>query len=108
MKYFKAPIRTENGQKVYGTLPHAFVIGYESDTEAFFELMDEVYVPSNANVTEITYDEFQLGVETIKQIIEQKKQEEYQNSLQEMERQKQDREQRIADLEMAISELLSL
>lgn len=67
MKYYNAGIFIENNIKRYGNLPVDFVIGYETENEVFFELMEEVLLPDDAGVTEIDKSTYQSKIEEISQ-----------------------------------------
>jgi hypothetical protein len=63
LKFYKAKKKVTDDKVYYGDLPYQFVIGYENDEYAYFELLDEVQLPSKKNkdiekITESEYREF--------------------------------------------------
>lgn len=92
MKYYKAKLNIENGLTVYGKLPYRFVIGYEDEEYAYFELLDEVYIPSLEEIEEITLEEYEGHVQYVLELEEQKRQKENQSVLEKIEQKKSENE----------------
>jgi hypothetical protein len=45
MKFYKAKKKIEDGKILYGNLPYKYVIGYEDEEYAYFELPDNIKLP---------------------------------------------------------------
>jgi CRISPR/Cas system-associated protein Csm6 len=65
----------ENQTTKYGNLPVGFAIGYENNSinKAYFILHDSVLVPEDSNVAEITEEEYELAIEEITLLENQRK-----------------------------------
>lgn len=68
----------ENGKKKYGNLPIGFVSGYENLNirKAYFMLDDEVALPDNSGIEEISKNAYDEALLIIKQIFIEKQQDE--------------------------------
>ncbi len=101
MRYYKSAIQMKDGQKKYGNLPPDFVLGYESEGEAYFELDEQVQIPVNVDITEITLEEFTKVVQLITDQDSQKRQQDETNFIQHLKQKDEEIKQlkeRIADL----------
>lgn len=103
MRYFKANKNIIDGNVVYGNLPVNFVIGYETENEAYFQLLPEITLPDQANVTEISEDEFHLFVDDLNKSEQEKRKQDEVELLDQLEQSKFEKEQlwqMVTDLQL--------
>lgn len=102
-KYYKTEIKIINDEKHYGDLPKDYVIGYEHEGFAYFPLANEL-IDSNPNfiefLEEISEEEYQGIIDTLNQLEEQKRQEDYQKFLEEVEAKKQAQQETQTKIEL--------
>jgi hypothetical protein len=69
LKYYKAKKNIKDDKVYYGDLPYKFTIGYENEEYAYFELLDEVQLPSkkNKDIEKITEDEYREFINVLSQ-----------------------------------------
>lgn len=97
MKYYKAPIVVENSSKRYGNLPLNFVTGYETDTDAYFQLIDTIPLPESSSLTEIDENEFTAKIQEITQLEKEKRKRQEQDFLTELKQKQQTIEDLISE-----------